>query len=118
MTAELPLCLLTPDTQTRHIIESLLRGAAGNPRITLESDSLTVLCAHVRTGAWVSIVPEKFAESTRMTREFNAIPIVEPEVGYTIGMAMPLRDPMSPLAAALAAEARRTAANLMATPRS
>jgi hypothetical protein len=59
------------------------------------------------------VVPEKFAESTRMTNEFKAIPIVEPDVVHTIGLVMPLRDPTSPLVAALAAEARRAAAHFL-----
>ena len=53
-------------------------------------------------------------QSLGMGNEFAAIPIVEPEVVHTIGLVMPEREPMTPLAAALAAEARRTAASLMA----
>jgi len=34
-------------------------------------------------------------------------------VVHTIGLVMPVREPTTPLAAALAAEARRTGANLM-----
>jgi DNA-binding transcriptional LysR family regulator len=111
--AELPLCLLTTDTQNRRMIESLLRGAGGHPRITVESDSMMVLFAHVRTGAWASVVPESLLRATGVDRELTALPIVEPDVVHTIGLVMPLRDPMSPLATALAAEARRTAARLM-----
>jgi DNA-binding transcriptional LysR family regulator len=113
LAAELPLCLLTTDTQNRRIIESLLRGAGGNPRITLESDSMTVLVAHVRTGSWASIIPEKIVQAGRMNRDFTAIPIVEPDVVHTIGLVMPLREPMTPLLTALAADARRAASHLM-----
>ena len=99
LAAELPLCLLTADTQNRRIVESLLRGAGGNPRITLESDSMMVLVAHVRTGSWASVVPERIVQSLGMGSEFAAIPIVEPEVVHTIGLVMPEREPMTPLAA-------------------
>src|SRR5262249_6022431 len=105
--AQLPLCLLTPDTENRRIIESLLRGTGTEPRITLESDAVSVLFAHVRSGAWVSVVPEKLAQALHLTVDFNCIPIVEPEVVHTIGLVMPPRNPTTPLAAALAAEARR-----------
>lgn len=105
--SQLPLCLLTPDTQNRQMIEALLRDAGGEPRVTLESDSMTVLFAHVRTGVWVSVVPKRLAESTQMTREFRAIPIVDPDVVHTIGLVMPTRDRSTPLAVALATEARR-----------
>jgi DNA-binding transcriptional LysR family regulator len=112
--AELPLCLLTTETQNRRMIESLLRGAGGNPRITVESDSMMVLFAHVRTGGWASVVPESMMRSAGVGQELVAVPIVEPEVVHTIGLVMPERDPMGPLATALAAEARRAAAQLAA----
>jgi len=111
--SELPLCLLTTDTQNRRTIESLMRGAGGNPQITLESDSMMVLFAHVRTGSWASIIPETLLRSAGLGREFTAIPINEPDVVHTIGLVMPVREPTTPLAAALAAEARRTGATLM-----
>jgi len=111
--SELPLCLLTTDTQNRRTIESLMRGAGGNPQITLESDSMMVLFAHVRTGSWASIIPETLLRSAGLGREFTAIPINAPDVVHTIGLVMPVREPTTPLAAALAAEARRTGANLM-----
>ena len=111
--AKMPLCLLTPDTQNRKVIESLLRGAGGAPRITLESDSITVLLAHVRTGSWASVMPERMTQSIGMTSEFHSVPITGPDVVHTIGLIIPLRDPTTPLVAALAAEARRTGSHLM-----
>jgi DNA-binding transcriptional LysR family regulator len=114
--ANLPLCLLTPDTQNRQIVEGLLRGAGGSPRVTLESDSLTILLAHVRSGTWATVVPENLARAAQLGSEFSVIPIEEPEVVHTMGLVMPVREPMTPLAAALASEARRTAAVLMAEP--
>ena len=39
----------------------------------------------------------------------RAIPIVEPEAVHTIGLVVPAREPMTPLTAALVAEARRVA---------
>jgi DNA-binding transcriptional LysR family regulator len=115
--SELPLCLLTRNTQNRRVTEALLRGG-GSPRISLESDSMAVLFAHVRTGAWASVVPEMLLKATHLSKEFAAIPIVEPEIVHTIGLVMPLRDPTTPLATALAAEARRAAAHLMGSDRS
>jgi DNA-binding transcriptional LysR family regulator len=111
--AKLPLCLLTRDTQNRRIIEDLLRDGGSAPRVSLESNSMTVLFAHVRTGSWASVMPEKVAQAMGMAQEFNAIPIVKPEVVHTIGLAMPLREPTTALIAALAAEARRVGAAMM-----
>lgn len=111
--AKLPLCLLTRDTQNRRIIETLLRDGGGAPRISLESNSMTVLFAHVRTGSWASVMPEEVAQAMGMTQEFNAVPIVKPEVVHTIGLALPLREPTTALVAALAAEARRVGMEIM-----
>jgi hypothetical protein len=58
-------------------------------------------------------MPEKVAQAMGMAQEFHAIPIVEPEVVHTIGLVMPLREPTTALAAALAAEARRVGVDIM-----
>ena len=110
--SRVPLCLLTPDMQNRRIIESLLRAAGGEPKPMLESNSMIVLFAHVRTGQWASVMPEKLAETLGLTETIRAIPITEPEAVHTIGLVVPPREPMTPLAAALVAEARRIGSDL------
>ena len=110
--AQVPLCLLTPDMQNRRIIDRLLRGAGGESRPTLESDSMIVLFSHVRTGRWASVMPAKLAETLGLTETLRAIPIVEPEAVQTIGLVAPAREPMMPITAALVAEARKLAASL------
>jgi len=107
--AQVPLCLLTPNTQTRRIIEGLLRDAGGDPKVTLESDSMIVLYSHVRTGRWASVMPARLAATLGLTDVLRAIPIVEPEASHTIGLVVPSRQPMKPLTAALVIEARRVA---------
>jgi DNA-binding transcriptional LysR family regulator len=110
--AQVPLCLLTPDMQNRRIIDHLLRSAGGDPQPTLESNSVVVLFAHVRTGRWATIMPSKLAETLGLTDTIRAIPIVEPEAVHTIGLVVPAREPMTPLTAALVAEAKRMATGL------
>jgi len=110
--AEVPLCLLTPDMQNRRIIEQLLRSAGGDPQPTLESNSMIVLFAHVRTGRWASVMPSKLAETLGLTAKIRAIPIIEPDAVHTIGLVVPRREPMTPLNAALVTEARRVAVKL------
>ena len=109
--SQLPLCLLTPDLQTRRIIDGLLKSGNGDSRPMLESDSTVLLFAHVRTGQWASIMPAKVAEALGPTDTIRAIPIVKPAAGHTIGLVVPAREPMTPLNAALVAEARRIAAS-------
>jgi DNA-binding transcriptional LysR family regulator len=110
--AQVPLCLLTPDMQNRRIIERLLRDTGIEPRITLESDSMILLYSHVRTGRWASVMPARLAATLGLTDVLRAIPIVGPESMHTIGLVVPAREPMTPLNAALVAEARRVAATI------
>jgi DNA-binding transcriptional LysR family regulator len=105
-----PLCLLTPEMQNRRIIDRLLRGVGAEPSPTLESNSMIVLIAHVRTGRWASVMPEKIARTMGLTDRVRAIPIVEPDMTHTIGLVAAQRDPATPLVSALFAEARRIAA--------
>jgi DNA-binding transcriptional LysR family regulator len=108
----IPLCLLTPDMQNRRIIDGLLRAAGTEPSPTLESNSMIVLFAHVRTGKWSSIMPAKLAETLGLTESVRSIPIVEPAATHAVGLVVPHREPMTPLVSALVAEARTLAAAL------
>ena len=111
--AKIPLCLLTPDMQNRRIIDNLLHAAGGRPEPTLESNSMIVLFSHVRTGRWASVMPEKLADTLGLTERLRSIPIVEPEVVHQIGLVVPPREPMAPLAGALVAEASSLAKSMM-----
>jgi DNA-binding transcriptional LysR family regulator len=110
--AQVPLCLLTPDMQNRRIIDRMLQSAGSEARPTLESDSMILLYAHVRTGRWASVMPAKIADALGFTESIRAIPITEPDAVQTIGLVVPAREPMTPITAALVAEARRVAVSL------
>ena len=110
--AQVPLCLLTPDMQNRRIIDRLLKGAGGESRPTLESDSMILLYSHVRTGRWASVMPAKIADTLGLTDTIRAIPITQPKAVQTIGLVVPQREPMTPITTALVAEARRLAPQL------
>lgn len=103
---QIPLCLLTPDMQNRRIINQLLTTAGNQPAPTLESNSVIALYAHVRTGRWASIMAEKLVDTLGVAEPIRSIPIVEPQVVHQIGLIVPRRDPMTPLANALFAEAK------------
>jgi DNA-binding transcriptional LysR family regulator len=107
---QIPLCLLTPDMQNRRIIDRLLRDAGHEPAPTLEADTMIVLLAHVRTGQWASIMPAKLVEIFGVESPIRAIPIVGNTRQPTIGLVVSPREPVTPLIAALIAEARRLAA--------
>lgn len=110
-----PLCLLTPDMQNRRIIDGLLSRAGARVVPTLESNSVVVLFSHVRTGRWASVMPERLASSLGLTGSVRSIPIVEPEAAHAIGLVLPPREPMTPLALALMAEVRSAAATHLST---
>jgi len=98
--------------QNRRIIDRLIGSAGGESRPTLESDSMILLFSHVRTGRWASVMPAKVADTLGLTDIIRAIPITDPEAAQTVGLVVPDREPMTPISAALVAEARRMAATL------
>ena len=108
----IPLCLLTPDMQNRRIIDRYLRAVGREPAPTLESDSMIVLVAHVRTGRWAGVMPAKIAEALGLMDTIRAIPITGSEPHPSVGLVVPHREPMTPLTAALVTEARRLAPSL------
>lgn len=107
--SEIPLCLLTPDMQNRRIIDRMLQQAHTTASTMLESNSMIVLYAHVRTGRWASVMPAVLAETLGLTDKVRSIPIVEPDESHSIGLVLPVREPMTPLSAALGSEAKRLA---------
>jgi DNA-binding transcriptional LysR family regulator len=114
--ASVPLCLLTPDMQNRRIIDRRLRDAGIEPAPTLQSDSMVVLFSHVRTGQWASVMPAVLAQTMDLPSPIRAIPIEDSSPAPTIGLVYPHREPMTPLTAALVAEARRIGPGWMAMP--
>lgn len=108
-----PLCLLTPDMQNRRIIDGLLAAAgAENATPTLESNSMIVLYSHIRTRQWATVMPTMLVESLGLADVVRAIPIVEPSAIHQIGLVVPSREVMTPLAAALVKEALQVAQTL------
>src|SRR5512133_2668578 len=109
---QVPLCLLTPDMQNRRIIDRALASVGAEATPTLTSNSLVVLYTHVKTGRWASVMPAKLAETLGLAAAVRSIPIVDPEVTYSIGLVIPQRDPMTPLIAALVHTVREVAPTL------
>lgn len=110
--AKIPLCLLTPDMQNRRIIDQTLFQAGATASPTLESNSMIVLYAHVRTGKWASVMPALLAETLGLTDQVRSIPIVEPDSVQSVGLVVPHREPMTALTTALVDIARHLAKTL------
>ena len=113
---QIPLCLLTPDMQNRRLIDRHLADAASPQVPTLESNSLLVLYAHVRTGEWMSILPARLAETLDKPARLRSIAITHPAVTHRIGLIAVKREPHSPLVAAFIAHAIRIATSAAAVP--
>ncbi len=107
---DLPLCLPTPDMQNRRILNRMLGPASSEPgQYKLESDSVIALLTHVQHGGWATIVSERVAETLAGREPFRAIPLIEPEAAFQVGLVAPDREPMPPLLNALMQVAERLA---------
>jgi DNA-binding transcriptional LysR family regulator len=104
---ELPLCLLTPDMQNRRLIDRHLAEAGVSQTPTLESNSMLILYAHVRSGEWASILPSRVAETLDRPSRLRSITLVKPTVTHKLGLIVTKREPHSPLVAAFIAQAKR-----------
>ena len=74
---------------------------------------MVVLFSHVRTGQWASVMPAVLAETMGLGEPIRAIPIADPEPPPTVGLVYPRREPMTPLTAALVAEALKVGKDWM-----
>jgi DNA-binding transcriptional LysR family regulator len=113
---ELPLCLLTPDMQNRRLIDRHLEEAGAHQTPTLESNSMLVLYAHVRSGVWASILPSRLAETLDRPSRLRTISLVKPTVTHKIGLVVTKREPHSPLVAAFIAHAKRVGGLMQPQP--
>jgi DNA-binding transcriptional LysR family regulator len=105
--SKLPLCLLTPDTQSRRIIDQIIRENGEGRAPTFESNSMMTLFTHVRTGHWVGIVPSRLMDTLERPRYLKTIPLHSPRVRKMIGLLLRGRQPYSPVVSAFIAVAQR-----------
>ncbi len=103
----LPLCLLTGDMQNRRIIDRHLYDAGIESPPMLESNSMTMLHVHVRSGLFATIAALGTGERFAAPMELIAIPIVSPAVTNEIGLVLKAREPHPPHVSAFLAMARK-----------
>ena len=92
--AELPLCLLTRDMQNRRIVDGLFRaaGAVASPRI--ETNSISTLLSHVRSGSLRERRPADVVAALRDTaRNAGSFPLLGAESASRIGLVWLDSDP-------------------------
>ena len=83
--AELPLCLLSPDMQHRRIVDGAFAAAGATPRPAVESNSVSTLIAHARSGL-PGITAHTWLDANPLPDDLRAIPLVDPEIEHTIGL--------------------------------
>jgi hypothetical protein len=101
-----PLCLLTPDMQNRRILNDNFAAAGTVATPTVETNSISTLCSHVRRG-WSSVMAHAWLSLFGVPEAMRAVPLVAPEVTHSIGIVVPDVEPLSPLADALVELSRR-----------
>lgn len=99
--ADLPLCLLSPEMLNRLLLDSIFQSAGVSPKTVIDTDCAVVLCSHVRSGAWFTIVPHAFFFLIGGWKGTKAIPLVEPVASNTMGVLIAERHPLPPLVGAL-----------------
>jgi len=94
--AELPLCLLTQNMQNRRLIDAAFREANVTPKVMLETDSISALCAHVRNAGFYSVVPHSMLNPFDTHREVVPIPL-SPALSREVGLIIRRQDLPSPI---------------------
>jgi DNA-binding transcriptional LysR family regulator len=99
--AAMRLCMLTPDMQGRRIMDMHFRegGVAVRPRI--ETNAIVTLESHLRLGTFSSVLPHTALALLGELPGMRALPLVDPKVSHAIGLIVPDRDPLTPIASAL-----------------
>lgn len=104
--ARLPLALLTEDMQNRRIVTGVFREAGVTIAPGIETNSISTLFAHVRDGAWSSVMAHAWLRLFDVPPDLRAIPLVAPDTSRSIGLVWLDRDPEPLLARALVDVAR------------
>jgi DNA-binding transcriptional LysR family regulator len=104
--AELPLCLLTPDMHNRQTIDGVFAELGYQPQVSLETNSILSLLAHVCAGPWSTILPRSVLELIGTPRGVRVLDLEEPAVAWRTGVVTLEREPRSPMVDALLAQAR------------
>lgn len=102
-----PLCLFTPDMQNRRIVDEMLVRHAGAPaQDHMQTNSSVVMSQLVMSGRWSSIMPPVLIDAMPFGAQILSLPITDPDMTHSVGLATIDRDPTTSLARALSAAAK------------
>lgn len=100
-----PLCLLSRDMQHRQTVDRVFAELGCTPRVSLETNSLLTILAHVRAGPWSGILPRSVLTLVGATEGLRALRLSAPKVRWRTALVTLAREPRSPMVAALLATA-------------
>lgn len=99
--AHFSLCLLTPDMQNRRITDAAFEAAGARAKPGIETNSLMNLYTLTCCGPWSSIVTDQILSLVKPDPQLIALPLINPQVRYAVGLVYADRNPLSRLVNAL-----------------
>lgn len=95
-----PLCLLTPDMQSRRIVDSALAHAGVQVQPRVEANSISALLSFASVGR-ACVISHAWLALRGALDGMRSLRLVEPEVAHTIGLITPKSDLDQPVVRAL-----------------
>lgn len=91
-----PLCLFTTNMQCRRGIDGAFAAAGLTVTPRVETDSMTALCAHIRSAGLCSVLPHSVLCLAESAQRLAAVPM-SPEMHRDIGLVLLAKQPRGPL---------------------
>ena len=83
---DLDLCLLSDDNQFRRIINTVFKDEGINPRVLLESNSVTQIFSHINMSNFSTIMPFFFTQAFNYRQSAYFSELVSPTISHKIGL--------------------------------
>lgn len=94
--ANLPLCLFPETLQCRRGMNAAFAAAGVEARPLVESDSMTVLCAHVRRVGLCTVLPHSVLALEDVPGPLHALPMA-PQLSCDVGLVLLKQEPRGPV---------------------
>jgi DNA-binding transcriptional LysR family regulator len=95
------LCLLSDTMQNRRFIDEITASVGARVNPVIVSNTFLGVYAHTTLGNWSSIIPHTFQLMFGGMPDLCAVPLVEPTASQMLGLVLPNREPLSPIAGTL-----------------
>jgi DNA-binding transcriptional LysR family regulator len=102
-----PLIGLEGSMRLRTIVDDAFERAGVRPSISLETDSIAALYALVGTGAWASVVPDRWRMQPARDENICVVRLTDPSVENSLLLVHNAAEPVSPLVRSLVQTAQQ-----------